>query len=115
MTKIFVETQELSEAPPIIQNLAKGLEEAEPIWPSKQGSVWVLSLVMRSEEIEIKEAVQRVLNQDTTIIEIKLVESEDKQDKVKDETEPLVAKLSVESLGNGIVSRLQKRIKMKPK
>lgn len=104
VTKIFVETQELSEAPPIIQNLAKGLEEAEThLAVEAEGSVWVLATGDEGEEIEVKEAVQRVLNQDTTIIEIKLIESEDKQDKVKDETEPLVAKLNVESLNNGIV------------
>lgn len=104
VTKVFVETQELSKAPPVIQNLAKSLEEAEThLAVEADGNVWVLVVGDEDEEVEIKEAVQRVLNQDTTIIEVKLTESDEKQGNENDEAEPLVAKLSVESLGNGIV------------
>lgn len=108
VTKVFAETRELNTAPPVIQDLAKrhANEEAQFAIVA-EGDVWVLATTDdRDESLEVKEVTRRVLDQNTTVLEIKLAELEQQQGKTKtseDKSKPLVAKLSVKSLDNGAV------------
>lgn len=116
VTKVFIENQELSEAPPVIRDLAKRFDKEEAhIAIEVDGDVWLLvNNEDKDEVLEVREVVKRVIDEDTTILEIRIGETEQDKDNDKDknknkndEVVPLVAKLSVDSLNNGIVFYLE--------
>jgi hypothetical protein len=114
VTKVFVETQELKNAPPEIRDLAKRFSKGEEahIAIEVDGDVWIFVRNEDQDEIlEVREAVRRVINEDTTILEIRLKETEQDKDgdndNDDDEIEALVARLSVDSLNGGVVFYLE--------
>jgi|GEM_PF-5432867 len=104
VTKVFVEEQELSQAPAVVKDFAKRFAGEEiHLALETDGNVWILVNEDEDDRLEVKEAVQRAISQDMTILEIKLVEIDEDEKRRDQDLEPLVAKLSLDSLNSGII------------
>lgn len=103
VTKVFFQQVEPANAPPTVKDLAERFAEEDAMFAVLADEhVWVVvASEDDQEEMEIKEVVQRVVNENTSVLEVKLLEK--KISAQEKRSEPLIARLNVNNLGGGII------------
>lgn len=108
VTKIFFEKKDLAQAPPVMRDLAERYDGKEAqLAVLAEGNVWVLVAAEESDDrLEIEEVTQRIVAEDLTVLEIRLVETEQEAQADKtgqNKVEPLLARLNTKTIAGGVI------------
>lgn len=103
VTKVFFEQVEPADAPPIVRELAERFADKDASFAVlADDRPWVVvTSEDEHEEPEIKEVIQRVVNENTTVLEVML--SEKRVSPQEKRAEPLIARLNVSDLSGGVI------------
>ncbi|WP_227762027.1 Gmad2 immunoglobulin-like domain-containing protein [Zhaonella formicivorans] len=108
VSKVFFEQVDKAAAPPVVKDLVERFAGKDArLALLADGNVWVVAASEdQDEKLQVKEVIRRVINEHTTVLEIKLAEQEASQGQSQGKNgkqEPLIAKLNTNALSSGAV------------